>query len=76
MPGGTGRTIDWELAAGAGRYGRILLAGGLTPDNVAEAVRIVGPWGVDTASGVEQSPGIKDKGKIELFVRRAKSAVA
>ena len=76
MPGGTGRTTNWELAAGAGRYGRILLAGGLTPDNVAEAVRTVQPWGVDTASGVEQSPGVKDKGKLELFVQQAKSGGA
>ena len=76
MPGGTGRTIDWELAAGAGRYGRILLAGGLTPDNVGEAVRTVQPWGIDTASGVEEFPGIKDKEKIELFVQRAKCAGA
>jgi phosphoribosylanthranilate isomerase len=74
MPGGTGREIDWELAGRATRYGQILLAGGLTPDNVAEAVRIVEPWGVDTASGVEQAPGIKDRRKIEQFIRRAKEA--
>ena len=72
VPGGTGRTIDWEVARKAARYGRILLAGGLTPDNVGEAVRTARPWGVDTASGVEQSPGVKDKGKIELFLRRAR----
>jgi len=73
MHGGTGRTIDWELARKAARHGRILLAGGLNPENVAEAVRAAQPWGVDTASGVEQSPGVKDRLKVELFVRNAKS---
>ena len=74
MPGGTGRTIDWELARTAALESRIVLAGGLTPDNVGEAVRQVEPWGVDTASGVERSPGEKDPEKVRLFVERAKSA--
>ena len=73
MRGGTGRTVDWQLARAAARYGRILLAGGLTPDNVAEAIRTAGPWGVDSASGVEISPGVKDRDKIERFVRNAKT---
>ena len=73
MHGGTGRTIDWQLARKAARHGRILLAGGLTPENVAEAVRAARPWGVDTASGVEECPGSKDKFKMELFVRNARA---
>ncbi len=74
MPGGTGRTIDWALARTAAKNSRIMLAGGLTPENVADAVRQVRPWGVDTASGVERSPGEKDPEKIRLFVERARSA--
>ncbi len=75
MPGGTGRTIDWDLARRATEHGRILLAGGLTPENVAEAVRLAGPWGVDTASGVETAPGEKDAAKVTLFVERARGAL-
>ena len=74
MHGGTGRTINWELARSATQYGRILLAGGLGPDNVCEAVRTARPWGVDVASGVEVSPGIKDAAKVERFVRNAREA--
>ncbi|MFO7898108.1 MAG: phosphoribosylanthranilate isomerase [Planctomycetota bacterium] len=73
MKGGTGRTIDWELARKAAAHGRILLAGGLTAENVAEAVRIARPWGVDTASGVELEPGVKDPDKIRRFVDNAKA---
>lgn len=72
--GGTGRTFDWSWAVRASRYGRIVLAGGLTPDNVAEAVRTVRPWGVDCASGTESAPGVKDPEKIKLFLRRARAA--
>ena len=74
MVGGTGRTINWELARTAAVGNRVLLAGGLTPGNVGEAVRQVEPWGVDTASGVEKSPGEKDSEKVRLFVERARSA--
>lgn len=70
--GGTGKTFDWELAVEAKKYGGIILAGGLTPENVAEAVRVVRPWGVDTSGGVERSPGIKDKAKIFEFIKNAK----
>ncbi len=79
--GGTGRTFDWELARGTRERARrlprrrILLAGGLTPENVAEAVRIAEPWGVDCAGGVETSPGIKDKKKILAFVRNARTEI-
>ncbi len=73
MKGGTGRTIDWELARRAAESRPVLLAGGLTPRNVAEAVRTARPWGVDTASGVEVEPGVKDPEKIRCFVRNAKA---
>lgn len=72
--GGTGQTFDWTLAAGAGDHGEIVLAGGLTPDNVAEAVRIARPFGVDTAGGVESAPGVKDAGLLAAFVRAARGA--
>jgi phosphoribosylanthranilate isomerase len=73
--GGTGQTFDWELALAAKAHGRIILAGGLTPDNVAEAIRRVRPFAVDVSSGVEGSTkGIKDHGKIRAFIQAAKSA--
>jgi phosphoribosylanthranilate isomerase len=74
LPGGTGRPLNWKMIAEqrqAGRLGGwppIVLAGGLTPENVAEAVRIVAPSWVDVSSGVEQSPGRKDPAKIEAFI--------
>jgi phosphoribosylanthranilate isomerase len=74
MPGGTGLTWDWELALTAKRFGPIILAGGLTPDNVAEAVRRVRPYGVDVSSGVESRPGCKDGAKVRQFVAAAKGA--
>ena len=67
--GGTGQTLDWELAQQATQHGKLLLAGGLTPDNVAAAIRRVRPFGVDTASGVESAPGIKDVAKVRAFVQ-------
>jgi len=72
--GGTGHVGDWSIAAKlAGSY-PILLAGGLTPENVAEAIQQVKPWGVDVASGVESSPGEKDVEKMREFVAKAKAA--
>ncbi len=69
LRGGSGETGDWQLAAGlAGQY-RVLLAGGLTPGNVADAIRQVAPWGVDVASGVEAAPGRKDHDRVRQFVR-------
>jgi len=62
--GGTGRTIDWTAAAAIAARRKILLAGGLTPDNVAEAIARVRPFGVDVSSGVERSAGIKDHDRI------------
>jgi phosphoribosylanthranilate isomerase len=72
QPGGTGQTFDWELAVAAKALGPILLAGGLTPGNVAQAIRAVRPWGVDTASGVEDSPGQKGHDKVRRFIVAAK----
>jgi phosphoribosylanthranilate isomerase len=71
-PGGTGQTFDWSIATAGKRWGKIVLAGGLTPANVAEAVRIVQPWGVDVASGVEDSPGVKNHALVREFVRAAR----
>ncbi len=72
--GGSGLTFDWELAAQVARELPIVLAGGLGPDNVAEAVRVVRPWAVDVASGVERAPGVKDHDRMRLFIERAKEA--
>ena len=72
--GGTGHTFDWELAKGAAAFGPLVLAGGLTPDNVAEAVRRVRPYAADVSSGVESAPRRKDHVKVREFIRRAKEA--
>ena len=74
--GGTGVTADWDRAADLAKQYPLLLAGGLTPENVAEAVRQVRPWGVDVASGVESSPGEKDLLKMTAFVKAVRSATA
>ena len=71
---GSGKVFDWSLAEGAPSGLRLLLAGGLTPDNVAEAIDRVRPWGVDVASGVESSPGVKDPSLVRRFIRAAKEA--
>lgn len=77
-PGGTGLTFDWE-AAGQGLFAeaggrKLVAAGGLTPENVAEAVRRLRPWGVDAVSGVEAAPGRKDAEKVRAFVAAARAA--
>ena len=74
--GGTGERGDWSAAAALARDKRVMLAGGLTPDNVTEAIRAVLPLGVDVSSGVEQAPGRKDVRKVMEFVRRAREAAA
>ena len=73
--GGTGAKFNWELAIEAKKLGRpIVLAGGLTPENVAEAVRQVQPFGVDVSSGVESSPGKKDPAKVRAFIASVRNA--
>jgi phosphoribosylanthranilate isomerase len=74
--GGTGKPVDFALVAPLARTRPILLAGGLGAANVADAVRAVGPWGVDAASGVERSPGVKDRAALGAFVRAARAAGA
>lgn len=72
--GGTGRRAPWDLLVGFDPGVPLVLAGGLTPDNVADAIRIVRPWAVDVASGVESAPGKKDRGKVRAFVQAARAA--
>ena len=73
--GGTGEKFNWDLAVEAQKFGRpVFLAGGLTPENVADAVRRVKPFGVDVSSGVESAPGKKDHQKIRDFITRVRNA--
>jgi phosphoribosylanthranilate isomerase len=65
--GGTGRTVDWTAAAGIAAQRKMLLAGGLTPENVADAVARVRPFGIDVSSGVERSPGVKDHQRLRAL---------
>jgi phosphoribosylanthranilate isomerase len=74
MPGGTGRTFDWAIAASVAKERKLTLAGGLTPDNVADAVRAVRPFRVDVASGVESAPGRKAPDLVQQFVEAARGA--
>ena len=72
--GGTGEKFNWDLAVDAQKFGKpIFLAGGLTPENVADAVRKVRPFAVDVSSGVESAPGKKDTAKVRAFITAAKS---
>jgi phosphoribosylanthranilate isomerase len=73
-PGGHGRAFDWTLLARLARKKPMMLSGGLTPENVAEAIRIVRPDAVDVSSGVERAPGEKDLNKIRDFVNNARAA--
>lgn len=73
--GGTGEKFNWDLAVAAQKFGKpIFLAGGLTPENVADAVRQVQPFAVDVSSGVESAPGKKDAAKVRAFIAAAKAA--
>jgi phosphoribosylanthranilate isomerase len=74
--GGTGRQAPWELLRGYDPGVPLVLAGGLTPENVEEAIALVRPWGVDVASGVESAPGRKDSQRVAQFVRNAREAAA
>jgi phosphoribosylanthranilate isomerase len=71
---GSGRVFDWSLAEGAPPGQRVILAGGLTPENVGAAIERVRPWGVDVATGVEQAPGRKDPRLVRQFVNAARAA--
>jgi phosphoribosylanthranilate isomerase len=72
--GGTGHTAPWKLLADVQPGVPVILAGGLTPDNVAEAVRLVRPYAVDVASGVESAPGVKDEEKLRRFIGEVRAA--
>ena len=74
--GGTGETFDWAIARKIVELvDQVYLAGGLTSENVAEAIRVVRPYAVDVASGVEASPGVKDREKVVAFIKAAKEAI-
>jgi phosphoribosylanthranilate isomerase len=75
-PGGTGESFDWELLAARRSTVPLILAGGLDPDNVAEAIGVARPFAVDVASGVESAPGIKDHALMAAFAERARAASA
>jgi phosphoribosylanthranilate isomerase len=74
LRGGSGQTWDWSLLAGRRAKTPFLLSGGLTPDNVGEAIAATHPWGVDVASGTEASPGVKDPEKLEAFLAAVQGA--
>ncbi len=73
-PGGLGVPFDWHVLDGIAKVHSFMLSGGLTASNVADAVRIAQPWGVDVSSGVERAPGVKDADMIRAFIRAAREA--
>ena len=78
--GGTGKTFDWKRAQsfvpGLAKSTRVIIAGGLAPENVAQAIAMLNPWGVDVCTGVEKSPGVKDPAKVNAFVDAARAATS
>ncbi len=72
--GGTGQTFDWNVAIEAKKYGRLILSGGISPENVGDAIRRVAPYAIDVNSGVERSPGVKDHGKIRQLLEAVREA--
>ncbi|MBA3530661.1 MAG: phosphoribosylanthranilate isomerase, partial [Ardenticatenales bacterium] len=72
--GGTGEKANWAIAQVVARRFKLLLAGGLTPETVADAIHTVQPWGVDVVSGVESAPGVKDHDRVREFIRQVKAA--
>ncbi len=72
--GGTGKVFDWKIGLAAKKFGHVIIAGGLTTDNVADAVKAASPFGVDVSSGIEKSPRSKDPDKIKEFISRARAA--
>ena len=71
--GGTGEKLDWNRIAEYSNLGKLILAGGLNPENIVDAVKKVRPWGVDVCSGVEKEPGIKDMLKVKSFVQKLRN---
>ncbi|HTR81639.1 MAG TPA: phosphoribosylanthranilate isomerase [Bacteroidota bacterium] len=72
--GGTGKNFDWQIAKEAGQFGKVIVAGGLNPDNVATVIETVAPYGVDVSSGVEETPRKKDRIIMKNFILRARAA--
>ena len=72
LKGGTGKIFNWEIAREAKVFNKIIIAGGLTPDNVADAIRVVQPYAVDVSSGVEKQKGLKDHLKVKAFIYKVK----
>lgn len=73
--GGTGQIFNWDIAKEARRFGRVILAGGLNPDNVGRAIQWVRPYGVDVSSGIESEKGKKDLRKMRQFIEKARAAL-
>ncbi|MBF0541933.1 MAG: phosphoribosylanthranilate isomerase [Nitrospirae bacterium] len=71
--GGTGKKFDWDIVEEAKGFGNVIVAGGLTPENVSDVIFQVNPYGVDVSTGVEESPGVKDHGRIKEFIEQVKT---